>query len=271
MGFKTNKPLYHHRRIAKALTVLEVLLAISLSCLVGLVLYQMYYTQDRTYTIQSEISEMQQNLRVAIEKISRDLEMAGFAQPPWTTINGESGIDFEGMRVTGGTVLDVVGSFDGAQGTLEKKAVVGATVLELSSGDGENFQGQGKIDINIGGRENAKITNKNGGTLTIDTDPYAAGLQGLQYEYPAGTPVYLVKWKTYWVDSGKPTEPLLRVDEHIGSGNQPLALFITGMEITRLGHMAYIAISGRTRNPDRTTALHTVGQISNKIILRNTP
>jgi hypothetical protein len=248
-----------------------VLLAILLSCLVGLVLYQMYYTQDRTYTLQSEISEMQQNLRVAIEKISRDLAMAGFAQPSWTTINGESGIDFQGIRVTGGTVLDVVGAFDGAQGTLATKTVVGATVLEVTSGDGENFQGKEKIDINIGGRENAKITNKNGSTLTIDTDPYAAGLQGVQYEYPAGTPVYLVKWKTYWVDTAKPTEPLLRVDEHIGSGSQPLALFITGMEITRSGGMAYMTISGKTRNPDRTTGLHTVGRVSNQIMLRNTP
>jgi hypothetical protein len=164
-----------------------------------------------------------------------------------------------------------VGAFDGAQGTLAKKAVVGATVLELSSGDGENFQGKGKIDINIGGRENSKIANKSGSTLTIDTDPYAAGLQGVQYEYPAGTPVYLVKWKTYWVDKAKPAEPLLRVDEHIGSGGQPLALFITGMEITRSGNTAYITVSGKTRNPDRTTGLHTVGQLSNKIMFRNIP
>lgn len=224
MGIKTNKPLHHHRRIEKALTLLEVLLAILLSCLVGLVLYQMYYTQDRTYTIQSEISEMQQNLRVAMERISGDLTAAGFAQPPWTTINGESGIDFQGIRVAGGCVLDVVGSFDGAQKTLVKKAVAGATALELSPGDGENFQGKAKIDINIGGRENVRITNKSGSILTIDADPYAAGLQGLRYNYPAGTPVYLVKWKTYWVDKSKPEEPVLRVDEHIGSGGQPLAL-----------------------------------------------
>ncbi|HAR96543.1 MAG TPA: hypothetical protein DCR97_11365 [Deltaproteobacteria bacterium] len=248
-----------------------MLLAIVLGCLVGMVLYQMYYTQDRTYTLQSEISEMQQNLRVAIEKISRDLTMAGFAQPPWTTINGESGIDFEGMRVTGGTVLDVVGTFDGAQGTMAKKTVAGATALELSSGDGENFQGKGKIDINIGGRENAKITNKSGSTLTIDTDPHAVGLQGLHHEYPAGTPVYLVKWKTYWVDNAKPAEPVLRVDEHIGSGGQPLALFITGMAIAQTGRVASITISGKTRNPDRTTGLRTSGQLTNRIVLRNLP
>lgn len=271
MEFKTHKPLHNHRRIEKALTLLEVLLAILLSCLVGLVLYQMYYTQDRTYTIQSEISEMQQNLRVAIEKISRDITMAGFAQPPWTTINGESGIDFEGIRVTGGRILDVVGCFDGTQGTLVKEAVTGATVLELSPGDGENFQGKAKIDINIGGRENVKITNKSGSILTIDADPYAAGLQGIQYDYPVGTPIYLVKWKAYWVDKSKPEEPILRVDEHIGSGGQPLSLFIIGMDIVLTGKLAEITITGRTRNPDRTTGLHAVGQLNDKIVLRNVP
>jgi hypothetical protein len=253
------------------MTILEVLLATLLSCLVSLVLFQMYYTQDRMYSLQSEISEMEQNLRVAIEKISRDLTMAGFAQPPWTSVNGEGEINFQGIRVTDGSVLDVVGSFDGFQGTLAKKAAVGATELELSSGEGENFQGRSKIDVNIGGRENARITNKGGNILTIDTDFYAVGLQGLQYEYPRGTPIYLVKRKTYWVDNSKPNEPLLRVDEHLGSGSQPLALFITGMEVSVAGRTAHISITGRTRNPDRTTGIYTVKQVTNKITLRNVP
>jgi hypothetical protein len=35
--------------------------------------------------------------------------------------------------------------------------------------------------------------------------------------------------------------------------------------------MAEITITGRTRNPDRTTGLYTAGQLSNKIALRNLP
>lgn len=271
MGLKKYKPLHHHRRIGKAFTILEVLLAILLSCLVGMVLYQMFYTQDRTYNIQSEISEMQQNLRVAMEKISRDVMMAGFAQPAWTTINGESGAVFSGIKVTGGGVLDVVGSFDGAQGILSNKVTAGATTLELAPGDEKNFDGKAKIDICIGGRENARITKKSGNTLTIDTDPDAANEQGLQHDYPAGTEVYLIKWKTYWIDDSKPEQPVLRVDEHLGSGGQPLALFISGIEIAVSGKMVQISITGRTRNPDRTTGLYTIGRLNNKIVLRNLP
>lgn len=271
MDLKKHKPLYHHRGIGKGLTILEVLLAVLLSCLVGMVLYQMFYTQDRTYNLQSEISEMQQNLRVAMEKISRDLTMAGFTQPPWTNINGESGVDFSGIKVTGGDILDVVGAFDGAQGILSKKVTAGATTLELSPGDEDNFDGTRKIDVNIGGRENAKITKKSGNTLTIDTDPYVAGEQGVRYEYPAGTEVYLIKWKTYWIDDSKPEQPVLRVDEHLGAHGQPLALFISGMEIVLSGKIAQISVTGRTRNPDRTTGLYTIGRLNNKILMRNSP
>lgn len=271
MDLKKHKPLYHRRRIGKALTILEVLLAILLSCLVGMVLYQMFYTQDRTYAIHSEISEMQQNLRVAMEKISRDLTMAGFAQPVWTTINGESGVVFSAIRVTGGAIVDVVGSFDGAQGMLSKKAAAGTTTLDLSPGDAENFEGKAKTDISVGGRENAKITKKEGNRLTIDTDPFTAHEQGLQNEYPAGTDIYLVKWKTYRIDNSKPDQPVLRMDEHLGSGGQPLALFISDIEVSLSGKMARISVMGRTRNPDRTTGLYTIGRLDNNIVLRNLP
>lgn len=270
MGVKEHKHLYHYWRVGRALTILEVLVAILLSCLVGVVLYRMFYTQDRTYTIQSEISEMQQNLRVAVERISRDLTMAGFAQPPWTTINGEGGVDFLGIKVTGGNVLDVVGSFDGSQAVLALEAGEGAISLELSPGGGSHFNTGTKGDINIGGRENAKITAIKGNTLTINTDPNLTK-QGLRFGYAAGTEIYLVKRKTYWVDSSDVKQPVLRVNEHLGSGSQQLALFITGMEIALSGKMAELTISGRSRNPDKTTGLYTTGQLNSKIVMRNLP
>jgi hypothetical protein len=269
MGIEKHKPLYHHWRIRKALTILEVLVAILLSCLVGAVLYQMFYTQDRTYSIQSEISEMQQNLRVAMERISRDLTMAGFAQPSWTTINGESGLDYS-VRVTAGKTLDLVGCFDGAQAVLSEAVLPGATSLRLPSGDGDHFNTKTKSDISMGGRENAKITAVTKNILTIDTDPNGSK-QGLRFGYSAGTEVYLVKWKTYWVDSSDPTQPVLRVNEHLGSGSQQIALFITGMEIALSNRVAEVSITSRTRNPDKTTGLYTTGGLSNKIALRNVP
>lgn len=271
MGLKKYQALYHHRRVERALTILELLLAVLLSCLVGLVLFRMYYTQDRTYSIQSEISEMQQNLRVAVERVLRDLTMAGFAQPAWTTINGDGAVDFSGIKVTGGNVIDLVGSFDGVQGVLAQPAAAGSTRIKLSPGDSQNFKGERKLDISIGGMENAKIVEKDGNTLTIDTDPQTNGEQGLLCEYPAGTEIYLVIWKTYWVDDSKPEQPVLRVDEHLGSHGQPLALFITGVKVALSGRMAQVTVTGRTRNPDRATGAYIVGQYSTKILMRNMP
>jgi hypothetical protein len=271
MDIKDNKRFHDYRRVEKALTILEVLIAILLGCLVGMVLYRMFYVQDRTYTIQSEVSEIQQNLRVAIEKISRDLTMAGFAQPPWTSINGENGADFSAIKVTGSSILDIVGSFDGPQALLRLSAPSGSTEIELSTGGGSHFNNSNKSDISIGGMENAKVTAKSGNTLTIDTDPYTPGIQGLKLDYADGTEVYLVKWKTYWVDTTDPKQPVLRVNEHLGAGGQPLALFVAAMEIAVSGRMVEVTIKGRSRNPDRTTGLYIEGHMNNKIVLRNLP
>lgn len=269
MGCEEYKPVHHRRRVAKALTLLEMLIAILLSCLVGVVLYQMFQTQDRTYTIQSEISEMQQNMRVAMERISRDLTMAGFGQPPWTTINNERDIDFS-VRVSGGKVLDLVGSLDGAQASLAGAAPSGAMSIVLSPGGSDRFNMTTKRDISIGGCENAKVIAKSGNTLVIDTNPEGSR-QGLTFSYPAGTEVYLVKWKTYWLDTSDPAQPVLRINEHLGSGSQQLALFITGMEIAISGKAATVSITGRTRNPDKTTGHYIEGRLTNRILLRNMP
>ena len=128
-----------------------------------------------------------------------------------------------------------------------------------------------KSDISIGGKENAKVVGVAGDTLTIDTNPILAGNQGLTYGYPTGVLVYAVKYVTYSVDTSDPNRPVLRVDEHRGAGVQPVAEYIEVEGVTLTGNALDLTLTGRTRNPDRTTGQYTRMQMQNRVFLRNLP
>ncbi|MBW1793381.1 MAG: hypothetical protein JRJ38_02970, partial [Deltaproteobacteria bacterium] len=143
-------------------------------------------------TQQEQVSDMQQNARVAMDIISRHIRMAGFGKPGWTTINGTAGINYEILVTDGGTnpdTLEIVGCIDAPPGTLSSAASSGDTTITLQSGEGSKFNTTTRSDIFIGELENAKVTNVSGAVLTIDTDPGLSG-QGLGNAYPAGTNVY---------------------------------------------------------------------------------
>jgi len=268
--------LHHHHRAVKGFSLIELLVGIVLSSLIVLVLYELLSSQDRVYARQDDISEMQQNLRIAMEKISRDLTMAGFGKPSrlgtstWPTLNGISGLDFS-IRVTGGNTLDIVGCLDPADGHAAGAPAVGSTSISLASGEGANFNTSTRSDISIGGKENAKVTSIAGDTLSIDTNPTLGGSQGLTYGYPAGTPIYVVKYVTYSVDASDPNAPVLRVDEHQGAGEQPVAQYVEIVGVTLTGNALDMTLTGRTRRADSTTNQYTRAQMQDRVFLRNLP
>ena len=58
-------------------TLIEILVAVGLAGILMTVMFTMFRTSQRSYTTQDEVAEMQQNLRVAMMYVSRDLRMAG--------------------------------------------------------------------------------------------------------------------------------------------------------------------------------------------------
>jgi hypothetical protein len=241
-----------------------------LGSIVVMGLYNFLISQTRTYAVQDEIGEMQQNLRVAMEKISRDLQMSGFGKPFWATISGVnlgSPPPFS-VRITGGKTIDIVGCLDPAAATLNTAVVSNSTGIVLHGGETGKFNTTTKADISIEGRENARITAISGDTLTIDRDPGFGSNEGVLYPYPADSKVYLVHYVTYTVDTSS-NPPALVMDEHQGSGNQPIAPNIISMSANISGNLVTVALTGRTRSPDRTTGQYGTAQLINKIRLRN--
>jgi len=59
-------------------TLLELLVAIGLSSIVVSGIYSTYYSQQKSYVRQTEVSAMQQNLRAAMYHMEREMRMAGY-------------------------------------------------------------------------------------------------------------------------------------------------------------------------------------------------
>lgn len=59
-------------------SLIEFLLVVTLSGVVVSAIYCLYITQSRSYMIQDQVVEMQQNTRVAIETMVREIRMAGY-------------------------------------------------------------------------------------------------------------------------------------------------------------------------------------------------
>lgn len=268
---------HRNHRTVKGFSLVELLIGIALSCLVVLVLYEVMTSQNRIYSLQDDMSEMQQSLRVGIERIARDLTMAGFGKPSrlgttsWPTLNnGVTGLDFS-IRVTGANTLDIVGCLDPADGQLAAAVSTGATSITVGSGQGVNFNSTTKCDISIGGKENAKVTGVSGDTLTIDTNPLLSGNQGFVYGFPANTSVFVVKYHTYTVDTSDAARPVLKVDAHLGAGSQEIAQFVNGLSMSLSGNALNLTLTGRTRKQDRTTGQYVTAQLADKVYLRNLP
>ena len=58
-------------------TLIELLVVIAMSGIVMAGIYSVYYSQQKSYIVQDEVAAMQQNLRVAMFHLSRDIRMAG--------------------------------------------------------------------------------------------------------------------------------------------------------------------------------------------------
>ncbi|MEW6615755.1 MAG: prepilin-type N-terminal cleavage/methylation domain-containing protein [Thermodesulfobacteriota bacterium] len=234
-------------------TLIEIMIALAIAGILLVSIYNLYISQSTTYTVQEQVSDMQQNARVAMDIVSRHIRMAGLGQPSWTTINGTSGITYKGISVTdGGTgnpdTLTVVGCIDPPPGKLGSAAAASSTTITLqSSAEASKFNTTTKSDIFIGELENAKVTGISGAVLTIDTNPIQTGNQGTTNAFSAGANVYLVKRVTYTIDS---TSVTIERDENTGSGNEEIAVNVEDLQVTFTTPTVNLSITARTRSKD---------------------
>jgi type IV pilus assembly protein PilW len=66
------------RKAHHGFTLIEIMIAISISAVITSAFYQMFFSQQRSYLLQEQVAEMQQNLRTGLYVMVRDIRSAGF-------------------------------------------------------------------------------------------------------------------------------------------------------------------------------------------------
>jgi len=247
-------------------TLIELLISMALALVIIASLSSTFVIQRKTYDTQEQMAEMTQNSRAAIDIITREIRMAGYGAPnsnlsSW--IDWVSGVTFgtepvvieDGAGASGSDIIHIAACFDGPSGSLGNAASAGDTSIALESGEGGDFNTTTKKLIRIGQSENAFITGISGDTLTIDTDPGTGGNQGLKNSHATGEPVSIVKVVSYSIVQETDGSYVLKRDENVGAGRQPVAENIVDLQMTQAGDTIEInPLTARTgkRDPEYT-------------------
>ena len=164
----------------RGFTIIELLISIGITALVSASLFTIYQSQQDTFIQQGFVRERNQNVRVAMDWISKDLRMAGYM------VNNSSGLvafnssveadeiyisDYE--TIAPGTLATAIPLGT----TLANLAVSGSTTLQLTSLDIDNdgasdFTVEGGLIISDGtNTEGFRIDSIVGMNITISGTP----------------------------------------------------------------------------------------------------
>jgi prepilin-type N-terminal cleavage/methylation domain-containing protein len=212
----------------KGITLIELLVALVITGILVGAIYRTFIGQQKTYTVQEQVVDMQQNVRAGINRMMREIRMAGFGN-----------VSMVLPVTTGGRTFNNVVNLDNpAAGALTIVSAMRSTTLtgipatnKITVSSLTDSQGNLLFDmgnrkyVSIGGVESYTITNIAGNTLTLSGN--------LTYNHPVNTPVFGIRAISYQVRvvDGKPT--LLR-DENMGGGAQPL---VDNIETLQFGYL----------------------------------
>lgn len=251
----------------RGFTLVEMLVAMTMASLVGMAAYAVFVSSSRSSVAQEDVSETQQNARVVMDYLSRDIRAAGFGLPnppfsisiggqtltsPVSITNSAAGPDSITL-LGGGEELFWLDSDSDCSNTdsdptndcnLPDKDdsttshPAASTTINITGDDANVLD-----DFFIGGAFNPSRTHISIGGMYYNrvTNIVRAGMYAtltlafpLDRAYVDGTPVYLIKAFRYTIDTGtlaacSATNPCA-ARQDLAQNNQVLALDIEDMQ-----------------------------------------
>jgi prepilin-type N-terminal cleavage/methylation domain-containing protein len=232
---------YHYFRSIEGFSLVELLIVLVISGFMGLGFWGLFGSQSAAYQQQDNVTDMQQNLRSAVERLSRDVMTAGMT----------GGTPY----VIGTNSLTITRCSTGSTAVLSVQANAGSTQLTLGSGQAAFFTVG--MDINVGAKENARIIAISGDVLTIDTNIAVSGNQPLMLTHTASDTVCPFETVAYTL-VGNTLSVALNGGAATAIANN-ITAFTTAVDATD-PRMLTISLTGRTQGstPVSSTVTNTV-------------
>lgn len=176
---------------SKGVTLIELLIALVISSILIAALYRTFVGQQKIYGVQEQVADMQQNVRVAINRMMSEIRMAGFGSvgDVLSQVGGVNG--FTDVILPNANALTIVGGFR-QMSTLAANAAGGQNKITLANETAASeFDGAAQRYISIGGLQSNTVQSRAGAVLTLD--------KHLRATYPVGTPVFKIHAITYGI------------------------------------------------------------------------
>ncbi len=209
----------------KGITLIELLVALTISGILVAGIYRTFLSQQHTYTVQEQVVDMQQNVRLAINRMTREIRMANFGRQVYKNADSSYNTTFFDHGAMYGTFSNVVNPGVDSVTIVAGYQTLIPTTMSAPAGppsnsifvnDTSSFDTGVKQYISINGLESHQITQIIGNEIRFP------GWDKLINDHQAGEPVYLVMAITYSIGPFEGKSCLLR-DDHLGSGPQPVA------------------------------------------------
>jgi len=210
----------------KGMTLIELLVALVMSGVLVAGVYRTFISQQHTFTVQEQVVDMQQNARLAINRMTRELRMAGYGRLDATffVIGKVHGTYQDVVTPNGAGSVTVIGGYQ-AVTTLSAFASQGQNFILVNNASSFDMAKRQYICIN--GIDSHQIKTIAGNQIELkDT---------LNYAHLAGEPIFLITAITYSHGiigdpfRGVAGDPLLRND-NLGAGPQPVAENIENLQ-----------------------------------------
>jgi len=223
----------------RGFTLIELLIAMALSGIVISAIYSLYISQNKSYAIQNQIVEMQQNARVAMNMMVREIRMAGsgLASGQISYYDGSGTAYIYAITPTNNNdnpdSVDILYGDPSVSATITKAMPNSSAELCVNSTDGFEV---GDLAIISNGIDASllEITHVQPSALKLQHNPGGGSINppGGKNIFPpggydSGSTVLKLKYLSYAVDSTTdPAHPTLELDLDGPLGNwafQPLA------------------------------------------------
>lgn len=156
----------------RGFTLVELMIAMVISSFLVTAVYAAHTTQQRTYHVQEQVAEMQQNLRAALYFITSEIRIAGYDPER----SGNFGITSAlAGRLQFTVDLDEDGTLDGAE-------TIGIGFTNDSNSDHRDVVGDGIPDLVSNGIPNAVNIGKQTGS-DVEYKAFAGNIQALEFLY----------------------------------------------------------------------------------------